>query len=171
MGKAIWESSLGTRLGRIFKLGMFLCLPSNGTILISVCGRYQAGRQDRKQRTDLVNSHERRLSGGANIISWSCFFGVALKESVKSVIILWQTTEICPNPGFLLEPEKNTLKASGKLDAETISSWSCDMHGRSCKGMCGWRFSNLQIKRLNNYAKSQRHAWMTINLKKKKMSQ
>ena len=36
-----------------------------------------------------------------------------------------------------------------------------------------WKdIANLQIKRLNNYKKSQRHAWMTINLKKKKkMSQ
>ena len=28
MGKAIWESSIGTRLGKSFKLGMFICLPS-----------------------------------------------------------------------------------------------------------------------------------------------
>ena len=26
----------------------------------------------------------------------------------------------------------------------------------------------LRIKRLNNFSKSQRHAWMTINLRKKK---
>ena len=35
-----------------------------------------------------------------------------------------------------------------------------------------WKdIANLQIKRLNNYTKSQHHAWMTINSKKKKMSQ
>ena len=35
-----------------------------------------------------------------------------------------------------------------------------------------WKdIANLQIKRLNSYTKSQHHAWMTINLKKKKMSQ
>ena len=33
-----------------------------------------------------------------------------------------------------------------------------------------WKdIAKLQIKRLNNYTKSQHHAWMTINLKKKKM--
>ena len=32
-----------------------------------------------------------------------------------------------------------------------------------------WKdIANLQIKRLNNYTTSQRHAWMTINLKKRK---
>ena len=31
-----------------------------------------------------------------------------------------------------------------------------------------WKdIANLQIKRLNNYTKSQRHAWMTVNLEKK----
>ena len=34
--------------------------PSKRTIPISVCGRYQTGRQDRKHRTNLDNSHERR---------------------------------------------------------------------------------------------------------------
>ena len=31
--------------------------------------------------------------------------------------------------------------------------------------------ANLRIKQLNNFSKSQRHAWMTIHLKKKNMSQ
>ena len=44
--------------------------------------------------------------------------------------------------------EKQSTRASGK----DIVSW--------------WR-----IERFNNYTKSQRHAWMTINQKKKKMSQ
>ena len=63
---------------------------------------------------------------------------VALKENVKSVMILWQTTEICSNPGFLVEPgEKLLTRASCKLDAETISSWSYDMegHAKKCVGV------------------------------------
>ena len=39
-----WES---------FRLGIFICQPSKRTILTSVCGRYQTGKQDRKHRTDL----------------------------------------------------------------------------------------------------------------------
>ena len=38
---------------------LFVCQPSKRTIPISVCGRYQTGRQDRKHRTDLENSNER----------------------------------------------------------------------------------------------------------------
>ena len=35
-----------------------------------------------------------------------------------------------------------------------------------------WKYvANLQIKRLSNFTESQLNAWMTINLKKKKMSQ
>ena len=47
-----WEQS--------FKLGMFICQPSKRTILVCVCGRYKTSRQDRKPRTDLEISHERR---------------------------------------------------------------------------------------------------------------
>ena len=42
-------------VGKSSKLGMFICEPSKRTIPISVCGRYQTGMQDRKNRTDLDN--------------------------------------------------------------------------------------------------------------------
>ena len=45
-------------------------------------------------------------------------------------------------------------KATGKPDAETISSWSYDMEGHA---------KNSGIKQLSNYTKSQRLAWMIIN--------
>ena len=80
VGKAIWEISFGKRLGKSFKLGMFLCQPSKRTILVSVRGRCQIGRQDRKHRSDPENSHERRRSGRTNIISWPCVFGCSRTE-------------------------------------------------------------------------------------------
>ena len=56
-------------------------------------------------------------------------------------------------------------KATGELDAETISSWSCHMEGHA-KNV--WKdVANLRTKLLSNYTKLQRHAWMIINLKKK----
>ena len=58
---------------------------------------------------------------------------------------------------------KLPTRASGKLDAETQ---------RKVTQRNVWKdIANMRIKRLNNYTKSQRHARMTINLKKKKMSQ
>ena len=60
---------------------------------------------------------------------------------------------------------KLPVRASGKPDAETISSCSYDMEGTRRNV---WKdIANLRIKRLNNNTKSQHHAWMTINVKKK----
>ena len=42
-GKFYWNT-----VGRRYKLGMLICHRSTKTILISVCGRYQTGRQDRR---------------------------------------------------------------------------------------------------------------------------
>ena len=41
-------------------LKMSICQPSKRTIPISVCGRYHSGKQSRKHRTYLDNSHGRR---------------------------------------------------------------------------------------------------------------
>ena len=45
-----------------------------------VCLPTQTGKQDRKHRTDLENSHERRWSGRTNIISWPRVFGLHSKR-------------------------------------------------------------------------------------------
>ena len=55
--------------------------------------------------------------------------------------------------------------ATGTLDAETISSWSYDIEGHAKK--CVDDIANLRIKQLNNYTKSRRHAWMTMNLRRR----
>ena len=70
------------------------------------------------------------------------FIWVALKENVKLARILWMITEVCSNRGFLPVLRKNTRnKATGKLDAETISSWSYDMEGPAKK--CVERYCEL----------------------------
>ena len=70
---------------------------------------------------------------------------VALKENVKSVMALLLTTEMCSNPGFCAgTKEKLPTRASGKLDAETISSWSYDMEGHAKK--CVERYCELANK-------------------------
>ena len=64
--------------------------------------------------------------------------------------------------------EKLPTRASGKPD-ETIYSCSYDMEGHAKK--CVERYCEWRIKQRNIFSKSQHHAWMIINLKKKKMSQ
>ena len=65
--------------------------------------------------------------------------------------------------------EKLPTRASGKPDAEIISSWSYDMEGHAKK--CVERSCELANKATQQYTQSQHLAWMTINLRKKKMSQ
>ena len=75
---------------------------------------------------------------------------VALEESVKLLRTLWQTTEICSNPGFLLQPRKNHRpELQGNL-----------MQKQHLLGPMAWKvtrgnvwkdIANLQIIRLNNY--------------------
>ena len=64
---------------------------------------------------------------------------------------------------------KPTHKSFREPDAETISSRSYDIEGHAKK--CVERYCELANKRFNSYTKSQRHAWMTINVKMKKRSQ
>ena len=60
--------------------------------------------------------------------------------------------------------ENLPTRASGKPDAETISSRSYDMEGHAKK--CVERCCQLANKRLTNYTQSRHHTWMTINFKK-----
>ena len=47
----VWQDCYGKgslrTFGKSFKLGMFVCQPSERTLPISVCGRYHTGRQDK----------------------------------------------------------------------------------------------------------------------------
>ena len=61
--------------------------------------------------------------------------------------------------------EKFPIRASGKPDAETISSWSYDMEGHAKK--CVERYCELANKTTQQLYKVVTHAWVTINLKKK----
>ena len=51
MGKAIRESSVGTRLGKSSKLGMVIRDLRERTILVCVCGRHKTGWDEAKDRS------------------------------------------------------------------------------------------------------------------------
>ena len=67
-------------VGKKFTTGNVFCQPSKRTILICVCGRYQNGRQNRIQETDLENSDERRCSPRTNLIPRPRIFGLYAKR-------------------------------------------------------------------------------------------
>ena len=133
MGKAMWDRSVGTRWGKSFDLGMFICQPSKRTILISVCGRYQTGRQDRKHRTHLNFFMK-------NVDLWEptsffdhVYLGCTQRECQISYDCVANYRDMFESRISAGAKEKLPFKASVKPDAETICSWSCDMEGHTRK--------------------------------------
>ena len=72
-------------------------------------------------------------------------------------------TEICLNPGSLLEPQKSYLDQGNlaQTPLHRLVIWKVMQKGE-WKDIANWR-----IKQLNNYLRSQLHALTTINSKKK----
>ena len=113
---------------------MFVCQPSKRTFLISVCGRCQTGRKKGKK------NRLGKFSG--KMLIWEnqhhfliTYIWVVLKESEKSVMKLWQTTEICSNPGFLLEARKNyppELQGNLMQKSYLLGSYDIEGHAEKC---------------------------------------
>ena len=164
LGKAIWEDSYWCMAGRKFQLGMLILTPWKRLILICVCGRCHTVWKETKHQSDLEHSHGRHWLGRTNIILWIMFIWVALNEKAKQAKLLWIITEVCSNPGFLPGVWKNYLKQKlQKSYLLGLTTWKVTQRNV-------WKdIANLQTNQLNNYTKSQRHAWMIINVKKKEM--
>ena len=94
------------------------------------------------------------------------YIWVVRKECVKSVMKLWRTTDMFEARISAGAQEKPPTRAPEKLDAEIKSSRSYDVEGHEKK--CVEIYFELVNK---TTPKSQHHAGMTINLKKRKMSQ
>ena len=116
------------------------------TIFVCIRGRVKTGWKETKYQSDVENHHERRWCWENQHHSLTMFIWVVLNENVKLAKILWTITKTCSNPGFLLgSVEKlSETRASGKLDANTISSWSHDMEGHAKK--CVERNCELALK-------------------------
>ena len=119
MGKATWGSSIGTRLGKIFKLGMDFCQPGKRTVLMCVDDITLAGKTENIE-TDLEISVEKRWFGRTNTIPRPIEIVANCRDMFESRISAGAK-------------EKLNTRASGKPDAETISSWSYDMEGHAKK--------------------------------------
>ena len=83
------------------------------------------------------------------------------KGILKSVMILWQTTEICSNHGFLPELWQNFQFPRNEMPIfpHGPMTWKV-MQRNAWQDIANWR-----IKPRSNYAKSRRHAWMTISFR------
>ena len=137
--QAIWWSSFGTRLGKVPNWRMFTCQPSKTTILICVCGRYQIGRQEWKHRTNSEEFSWKTLTWENQHHFPTIKIWVVLEEcQISKVNVAKRTSEICSNPGFLLDLKKTT-------DQTFMETWGRHFlfmdswHGRSCMQRNAWK--------------------------------
>ena len=151
MGKGIWESSTGTRLEKSFFCECLFVHRAKGLFLsvyvddIKMAGKTEHGKYWWKALIWKNQPHS----------STTYFLGCTQRECTIS-------HDIVTNYRDMFEAWTSAYKSFRE-------TW-CRNH-RSCKEMWAKEIANLRIKQLNNYTKSQLHAWMTINLKKRKMSQ
>ena len=162
MGETIWESSFTTRLGKSSKLGMPICKPRKRTILVCVCGRHKSGWEETKHWPNVVSVYERRWFENQHLSLTMCIW-VAFNEIAKRAEILWTITETCSNPESLQQQKKNYL-VQGNLTQTSLHGpmiWTV-MQRNVWSDVENWR-----TKLSSNCTKSQLHALMTINSKKK----
>ena len=169
LGKAIWESSNGTLLGKILNWECLFVKRAKGLFpSVYVDEIKMAGKTENLGPTREIFG-ERRWFGRTNIVLGPRTFGMYSKRMYNKYWH-WQNTGICSSPGFLLGPKKNCpQRLQGDLMQKSYphgpTTWKV-MQRNVWKDIANW-----QTKQLNSNTKSQHYAWMTINLKKKKMDQ
>ena len=129
---------------------MFIRRPSKRTILICECGRYQNGRQNRKHETDLEILMKDVDLGEPTSFLDHVYLGCTQRECQTSKDIVDNYRSMFESRISAGATEKlSETKATGKPDAETISSWSYDMEGHAKK--CVERYCELAIKKEQLY--------------------
>ena len=146
MGKTIWESSIETRLGEEFQLGMFLRTLWKRTILICICGRHQIDWQETNKTKNESFSWKTSIWENQHHFL-TLYIRVTLKENTKRAKILLLITEPCLNPKFQQEA---TEKLSSS-ESFSISTWSSDMEAHVQK--CVERYCELTNKSTQQHYK------------------
>ena len=109
MGTAIFESSIGKRLGKSSKLGMFIrSTKKKPSLSVSVDDIKMAGKTENIDPMWKVLMKD--IDFGEPHHFLTMYFWAALKENVRSARILWIITAVCSNQGFLPGLQKNCQK-------------------------------------------------------------
>ena len=114
---------------KVLNWWMFIRLQSKRTIPVNVCGRYQTDKQNRKHGTDLENSHEDVDLENQHHFLTTYILGCTQRECQISKDIAANYRDLFEFRISAGAKEKLPTRASGKLVAETVSSWSYDMEG------------------------------------------
>ena len=109
---------------------MFIRLTSKRTILVCVCGRYQAGRQDKKtEPTWTILIKDVDLGEPTSFLD-HVNLGCTQRECTINNGMVTKYSHMFESR---ISQEKLLSRASGKFDAETMSSWFNDMEGHAKK--------------------------------------
>ena len=104
MGKAIWESSIWTRLVKSSELGMFIRSPVKGLFLsVNVDDVKLAGKTENIEPTWKILMEDVDLGEPTSFLDHGYLWCTPREWQIGNEIV--QTTEICSNPGFLLDPK------------------------------------------------------------------
>ena len=144
-GTAIWESSIKIRLGKSSKLGMFFVNREKG-LFLSVCvdDIKLAGKKQNLDSMWKVLNKEVDLGEPTSVLE-HVYLGCTQRECQISKNIVDSHRNMFESRISASATEKlSETKATGKPDAETISSWSYDMEGHAKK--CVERYCELANK-------------------------
>ena len=114
------------------------------TIPISVCGRDQTGRQNRKPEPTWKILMEDVDLGEPTSFLGHVYLGCTQRECTLSNDTVTNYRDMFESRISTGAKEKLPTRASGKPDAETISSWSFDMEGDAKK--CVERYCEVANK-------------------------
>ena len=89
VGKAIWENSIGVRLGEGFHLGMLIRTPWKRVILICVCGWHKIGWKETKHWSDVERTQKKKLTWENQHLSLIMYTWWVFNNNVKWAKILW----------------------------------------------------------------------------------
>ena len=170
--KASRASSFKIRLGKSSKLGMLIRYPIKGLFLSVYLDDIKlAGKEQNISPTWKILMKDGWF-GRTNIIPRPCIFGLHSRECQISKDIVDNYRNMFGSRISAGATEKlPETKGTGKLDAETISSWSYDMEGHAKK--CVEKYCELANKTTEQFIVQSRNtiALMTIILRKRKMNQ
>ena len=133
-------------VGKSFRLEMFICQASKRIFLISVRGRYQIGWRSSRRlvRFGKILMKYFDLGEPTSFLD-HVYLGYTQRECKINNGIVANNRDVFESRIYAGAKEKLPTRASGKLDAETISSWSYDMEGHAKKCVDKY-IVNLRIK-------------------------
>ena len=133
MGKAILDSSVGTRLGKVLNWECLFVNRAKGLFLsVNVDDIRMAGRTENIKPTWKNLMKDVDLEEPTSFLD-HVYLGCTQKECTISIDIVTNYRDMFESRISGGVKEKRPARASGNPDAEIISSWFCDMEGHAKK--------------------------------------